>query len=115
MVNELIIKGRIVTNILNNDEAIIFELDNKDIFIFYHEQNCCENVRVEQIDGDLNDLIGNPLLMTEEVIETGGDEYSTITWTFYKFATQKGYVDIRWLGESNGYYSESVDWIIKQS
>lgn len=75
-----------------------------------HYQECCEDVC-----GDENNLIGYPLLVCEENVKSSDHDCGSETWTFYKFATQKGYVDIRWLGESNGYYSESVDWIIKQS
>ena len=107
--NELIIKGRTVKEIYQDDEHLMFKLENCEVFLFYHFQDCCEYVEIEQIDGDLNDLIGKPLLMAEETIQLGDTDWGTETWTFYKFATVKGYVTIRWYGESNGYYSESVD------
>lgn len=98
--------------IVKSDELIF--IGDCGTFRFYHDQDCCENVRIFDIVGDLEDLEGSPILLAEEVTgETPSDwvedDYTeSYTWTFYKFATRKGYVDVRWLGESNGYYSESV-------
>jgi len=94
-----------------------FETAQGERFIFAHSQDCCESVDINDIVGDLQDLVGEPLLVAEEVQgETPVDfverDHESVTWTFYKFATRKGYVDVRWLGESNGYYSEGVDLFV---
>lgn len=85
-------------------------------FRLYHYQDCCEHVCLCEIIGDPADLLGYPLLEAEEVVgqhcgepkQKPTDE--SWTWTFYKLGTIRGHVTLRWLGESNGYYSESVSF-----
>ena len=111
-----ILKGKILTNIeINEEEDEITFTDSEGVkYLMYHEQDCCEEVNIEDICGDINNLLNTPIVLAEEVINTGEVEDSSdysCTWTFYKLATIKGYVTIRWYGVSNGYYSETVDMI----
>jgi len=84
--------------------------------VLEHQQDCCERVTIEDFEGDIEDLLGHQLVSAEEVVEGTGKNQrgktpkcaDSTTWTFYKFRTTGGDLWIRWLGESNGYYSESV-------
>ena len=80
-----------------------------------HIQDCCESVYIEDINGDLQSLVGSPILVAEERAspERGQlNEYDDdFEWTFYTIATVNGHVDIRWYGSSNGYYSTAVHFI----
>lgn len=95
-----------------NDEELRLETADGICYRFIHHQDCCESVYIESIVGDLSDVVGEPLLVAEDVDseQTESDDGDSYTWTFYKFATRKGYVDVRWFGTSNGYYSERVDF-----
>ena len=123
-----VLKDEILTSVEKTKDnhygdVITFTTVDGKRYRMFHDQGCCESVNIEDIIGDLDDLVGSPILMAEEV--TSNDvqerkkqsEYSedSFTWTFYKFATMKGYVTIRWLGESNGYYSEGVDFATADS
>jgi hypothetical protein len=109
--NVSVLLNKILTKIENlENQELLFHTTDGDVYRMYHDQDCCEHVYIEDIVGNLDDLVGLPILMAEEVTQSGETEWGSYTWTFYKFATNKGYVTIRWLGESNGYYSESVDF-----
>lgn len=104
--------GRTIKHIVQREKIELYFLTENDTFKMHHNQECCEAVEIEDIVGDLNDLIDSPILQAEVVSKRGEtpDKNDTGTWTFYKIATIKGYVTIRWLGVSNGYYSEEVSF-----
>lgn len=98
----------------NGSDTITFTASDGRTFSMFHSQNCCEHVRLTEVIGDVDDLIDAPIVSYECVENSNGDpapEYpDSWTWTFYKFQSTKGHVTLRWLGESNGYYSERVDF-----
>jgi hypothetical protein len=111
--------GKMISKIngeIDDSELVFFAKDGSE-FRFLHQPNCCEEVYIEDICGDLNDLIDSPITMAEEVSNIdepklprdvyAGDSY---TWTFYKFGTNRGTVTVRWFGVSNGCYSEEPEY-----
>ena len=111
-IDELV--GKAVRGLAYNDEYFQILTDDC-VYIFYHEYDCCESVWLTQVDGISDKIIGSRIVIAEVVTKSGydgiidTDKYDSVTWTFYKIGTNKGMIDFRWQGESNGYYSESVD------
>ena len=113
--NVEVLKGKTLANVVATGEEILFETVGGETYRMYHSQDCCESVYIESIVGDLEDLIDSEILRAEETtdlfdvlrnIDRVKDSDESHTWTFYKFATRKGYVDIRWLGRSEEHTSE---------
>jgi len=48
------------------DDEIHFETDNGEHYKMYHSQDCCESVSIEDICGDLSDLVGSPITIAEK-------------------------------------------------
>lgn len=117
MVNILVGKTLSAVNVGKDKEYMEFVTVDGEKYYSYHYPDCCESVEIVDIIGDLSDLIGQPLIVSEERNNKGYDkqidrEYDEeYLWTFYEFATIKGSVTVRWLGQSNGYYSVSVSFI----
>lgn len=102
--------GKTIASVVEERERLILRMEMGGTYVFYHQQDCCEDVWIEEIVGDLQDLVGAPILSAyEESKRTGSGVCDSETWTFYRFTTIKGTVVVRWCGQSNGYYSESVD------
>lgn len=108
------LRGQILTAVEVADDEVTLTTAGGVAYRLFHGQTCCESVFVDDVCGDVRDLIGLPLTVAEESSNSDeppkNDDDMSHTWTFYRLATRKGFVTIRWYGTSNGYYSESVDF-----
>jgi hypothetical protein len=80
-------------------------------FMVYHEQDCCESVRMVGQNGSFDKLIGKPIVEARDIAVDTSEEAidSSQTTTTLVFRVDDQTVISRWIGDSNGYYSESVD------
>jgi hypothetical protein len=84
---------------------------------FYHKQDCCETVLLEDFDATPEDLVNAKIISIEERISNSNENEikplntldQSYTWSFYVIKTSKFTMTMRWYGESNGWYSETVD------
>lgn len=95
---------------LEGSDSISF-YSKKYLYVLEHFQYCCDKVYIESIVGDLFYLENTHILLAEESSNSRETEDGSETWAFYKLATIKGYVNIRFYGESNGHYSETASLI----
>lgn len=108
--------GETITEISGAEEGsdqVIIKTKSGKTFTLYHDQDCCEHVRLYDVVGNPQDLVGHVVNRAEEVESPKENvpDYNPSesgTWTFYHINAGLTYVTLRWLGESNGYYSESV-------
>lgn len=108
-----------VTGAEHGSETITFETSDGEVYMMRHDQDCCEEVEIEDICGEVNDILNSPITMASEEsnkenpVDVPAKKYQeSFTWTFYKIGTAKGSITIRWYGSSNGYYSEEVEFCL---
>ena len=90
------------------NESLLIHL-NTHVLEMIHHQDCCETVYLADVVGSFEDLIGYPLLEVSETIVNNELIGESSTASYYNFRTIKASVQLRWVGESNGFYSEIVD------
>lgn len=88
-------------------DVVLFRDSDGTLFEMYHDQDCCETVWLDDQCGSWQDILNTPIL-SAHVVES--EQCRGCTWTFYTLVTFYGSMTLRWIGESNGYYSERVSF-----
>lgn len=112
--NPFAITGKITKVIKDEaDEWVALVLETGEIYVAFHEQDCCEHVWITDY-GDIESAVGEHLMQLGSVSSDGGeelpDDQGSHTWTFVNVRTDKDAYQLRFYGTSNGYYSEDAQW-----
>ena len=117
------LKGKTITSIQgsnSDDSDTIITTSDGSIYTLTHIQDCCEHVRVYGSVGNIDDVLNEEVIAAEDTNPMDNPNapdykyYESATWSQFRIVTNKGTFEIWWLGESNGYYSETVS-VIKNS
>ncbi len=109
------LKGQIVRKIQALNEYSLCILTDKYRYDLYHEQDCCEYVRLVNVIGDIDNILNEEIIFAEEDGGAKDPDWATDydydyshTWTKFVLGTKNANVEFWFLGESNGYYSEHI-------
>ncbi|KKK52034.1 hypothetical protein LCGC14_3108960, partial [marine sediment metagenome] len=99
--NFSVLKGLVITKITGGvgDDDMIFNIKGGKKYRLYYQGDCCATCSIEDIAGELDDLLNSPILLAEEVFNCEKNPegvtlkyQDSFTWTFYKLSTIKGSV-----------------------
>lgn len=82
-----------------------------------------EDVRLDDICGDLTDLVGAPIVVADDRVSDRQSDAkrsrlegcTVLPWTFYHLSTSKGSVVLRFYGSIDGCYAETAQlWLLPE-
>lgn len=108
--------GRTLTAVEYNKDtdSLYLTFEDGSRWVMRHDQDCCEHVYLCDAANavqELKECIGEEIESVERAFQENPFAGESSTWSFYKF--NFGYLygpTLRWVGESNGYYSETADF-----
>ena len=115
------LKGQTIRKIIALNTGSLKIFTDKYKYHLYHEQDCCENVRLVKIIGDIDNILNEEIIFAEEDAGANDPDWHTgynyddhHTWTKFVLGTKNANVEFWFLGESNGYYSEHISIKIEE-
>lgn len=99
-----VLEGKVISDVtyIDTESAIYFTTNKNTQYVLKHVNECCEEVDLVDISGDLISLLGNKILKAEKVMNSENKPLSNLqnfyTWTYFKLASRGGYITISYFG-----------------
>ncbi len=105
-----VLLGKTITHVQGlqvNSEEVILTTQCGNVYQMGHVQEGDEHISLYSLRGNLDDVLHTPIVSVDEDIDDDScDSPVSRTWTDYRIVTAKGAFSIRWLGISDGNYSD---------